>query len=52
MEEGASTVTSVDKENDLSFGSSDSLNNTSNQIGKIQPQGKFKVKELIFKKHF
>ncbi len=50
MEEGTGTVTSVDKENDSSLGSTDSSSNTSNQIGKIQPQGKFRGKELLLKK--
>jgi hypothetical protein len=49
MEEGDGTTTSVNKENDLSLGSTESSNNTSNQIDKIVPQGEFRGKELILK---
>jgi hypothetical protein len=49
LEEGVGTAPSVNKENDSSLGSTESSNNTSNQIGKIVPQGKFRGKELLLK---
>jgi hypothetical protein len=39
LEEGDGTATSVDKDNDLSLGSTDSSNNFSNQISRVRFQG-------------
>ncbi len=50
LEEGDGTEPLVDQQSDLSLGSTESSNNTTDQIGKMLPQRKFKGKELLYKK--
>ncbi len=50
MEEGDGRETSVKEQSTLSLEPTKSSNNTTNQIGKMVPQGKFKGKELLYKK--
>jgi hypothetical protein len=48
--EGDGKDTSDEERSASSLGSTESSNNTTNQIGKMVPQGKLKGKELLYKK--
>jgi hypothetical protein len=50
-EKGEGIELSVDKENVLSLGSTESSHNTTNQIAKMVPQGKFRGKEEMLKQY-
>ena len=49
-EEGDGRETSDEEQSALSLGSTGSSDNTTNQIGKMVPQHKFKGRELLYKK--